>query len=284
MSLRHVVFDFDGTCTRVEDVAKAYEERCIEIFTKEVAPDSEPALRKALDRVRAASPGAGWMLGGAPAAPAAADPYIMFGEAMRIVQRELHIPRAKIPDTIHARANDECEAPWRAEVGAVLAAFHAKDITIHFVSNSSTKKIEGRLDALLGADTALRKSIRVLGDAGKFVIREIEDESVTRSMVTWFQSLAPSAGLVEGRPLYLRRGGYFEALCKVWNQENHAAQTLVCGDIFELDLAMPIALGAQVHMVRREEPYPTYAYEIDAVKALGERGSYGSLEDVLARF
>lgn len=283
MTLRHVVFDFDGTCTRVEDVAAAYVGHCIELFEREVRPGTAAALREAMDRVRRISPAAGWMLGGTPAAPAAADPYIVFGEAIRIVVKEQGID-TPVPADIHARANDFAEAPWREEVIEVLEAFHAKGIVIHFVSNSKTSKIEHRLDTLLAGKSALRAAIAVLGDAGKFRIRELDDAEIPADLQQVFRALPPAAGLVDGRPLYLRRGGYFEALCKAWGGRNLAAETLVCGDIWELDLAMPVALGAQVHLVRREEPYPTYPYETDAVKALGARASFGSLRDVLARF
>ena len=71
------------------------------------------------------------------------------------------------------------------------------------------------------------------------------------------------------RPIYLRRGSYFEAMCDVYNRfgdadkpiENKLSETLVCGDIYELDLALPAALGAQVHLIERAEPFPLYDYE-----------------------
>ena len=43
----------------------------------------------------------------------------------------------------------------------------------------------------------------------------------------------------------------------------------MCGDIFELDLALPAELGAHVHFIRRER---TFDYELDAIRALGRRG------------
>jgi hypothetical protein len=66
---------------------------------------------------------------------------------------------------------------------------------------------------------------------------------------------------VEGvaRPVYLRRGSYFEALCAT---QFPLAETLVVGDIWELDLAMPAALGAHVHLIQRASPFETYAYEL----------------------
>lgn len=284
MSFRHVVLDFDGTCTRVEDVASAYVDHCLHIFETEVQSGSEPRLRAALAGVLEASPKAGWMLSGTPSAPAGADPYIHVGEAIRRFVKEAKITK-HVPDDLHARANDLAEAPWRAEMIEVLEAFRAKDVVVHFVSNSKTTKIERRLDELLAGKEALRRSITVLGDAGKFRIREIEaDASLPTSMERLFTELpAAEPELVDGRPVYLRRGGYFEALSTVWGHENRADRTLVCGDIWELDLAMPTVLGAHVHLVEREAPYGTYDYEKRSIERLGRRASFGSLRDVIAR-
>jgi hypothetical protein len=284
MTLRHVVLDFDGTCTRVEDAADAYIAECLRIFEAEVHAGSARAFRAALESVRKASPRAGWTLAVTPAAPACADPYILVGEAIRIVVKKLGIKKP-VPADLHARANDLAQAPWREEIVEVLEAFRKKKVAVHFVSNSKTTKIAHRLDDLLVGKPALRKSVSIIGDAGKFRIVELEaDAKVSPALRNVFAQLPPASGmLVDGRPIYLRRGGYFEALCNVWGQKNYAAQTLVCGDIWELDLAMPAVLGAHLHLVKREAPYATYPYEKEAVDQLGPRASFGSLRDVLAR-
>jgi hypothetical protein len=284
MSFRHAVLDFDGTCTRVEDAADAYVAEYVRIFEAEVEAGVARHFHTALAAARKASPRAGWTFATTEAAPAGADPYILAFEAMRIVVKKLGIKKP-IPTSIHARANDVAQAPWREEMVDVLEAFREKKITIHFVSNSNTTKIARRLDDLLVGKPALRKAITVIGDAGKFRVHELEaDTSASPALCKAFAQLPPaSATSVDGRPIYLRRGSYFEALCGVWGQKNLATQTLVCGDIWELDLAMPAALGAHVHLVKREAPYATYAYEKAAVKELGARASFGSLRDVLAR-
>lgn len=283
MSFRHVILDFDGTCTRVEDVHEAYVAECIRIFEAEVMPGTAKDLRAALAAVKKASPGAGWTLAVTPAAPAFADPYVAVGEAVRLVVKKRHVTKA-VPLDMHHRANELAQAPWRDEMIDVLEAFRKKKITITFVSNSKTTKIEHRLDDLLTGRSALRAQIRVLGDAGKFRIRELEDDSVSPALRKAFTALPPAEpALVGGRPVYLRRGGYMEALAKVWGGKDLAAETLVCGDIWELDLAMPALLGAHVHLVKRDAPYATYPYETRAIAALGARGSFGALRDVLAR-
>src|SRR5262249_51313057 len=84
------------------------------------------------------------------------------------------------------------------------------------------------------------------------------------------------------RPIALRRGGYFRALRdEVWEDDLEApSRTIVCGDIFELDLALPSALGAHVHLLEREE---TPEYERAAVKALERGASSPDLRALVAR-
>ena len=69
------------------------------------------------------------------------------------------------------------------------------------------------------------------------------------------------------RPVYLRRGRYYEVLRDIWTRtEATPESTFVCGDIYELDLALPAQLGARVHLVARAS---TPAYELDAAEAAG---------------
>jgi hypothetical protein len=73
------------------------------------------------------------------------------------------------------------------------------------------------------------------------------------------------------RPIQLRRGAYVDALGRVWRETGVAPKdTLVCGDIYELDLALPAALGCSVHMVLRPT---THAYERTAITQLGGRAA-----------
>ena len=84
------------------------------------------------------------------------------------------------------------------------------------------------------------------------------------------------------RPVYLRRGRYYEALRDIWNQTGTSPETtLVAGDIYELDLALPAALGANVQFVARDNALP---YELKAMELLGPRGGVDrSLRAILPR-
>jgi hypothetical protein len=79
----------------------------------------------------------------------------------------------------------------------------------------------------------------------------------------------------------VRRGRYFDALVAVARELSvRPEEMLVCGDIFELDLALPFAMGAQVHLLLRAT---TPDYERRFVEA-SPRGGHGiTLRSVLER-
>lgn len=268
-----LVLDFDGTCTRVEQAADAY----LDAYRAGLADHltvTEKSWTDALDRVRSRSPKIGWMVAGTPSAPAAADPYILAYEAAHNLQRQTGA-HAAIPVSVHSTAYATCPAPWREDARAVFEALIGKGIEIWFVSNSGTTYIESRLEEVFQPGDPLRASVKVQSDAGKFKICELpwEDDplldAAARDLFGRIPPAFPSAEL--GRPIYLRRGSYFHALSRVFGGNFDALRaTLFCGDIWELDLAMPRALGARVHLLDRAAPFETCDYERRALAAEGE--------------
>jgi FMN phosphatase YigB (HAD superfamily) len=271
MAIRYVVLDFDGTCTQIELAADGFLASYLAILEKANGrgPGAlKPAWEKAIADVRAASPHAGWTLGGAPStAPAAADPYILSGEASALLLRQGTIQQ--VPADAYARAYAANPAPWRPEVPKVLAALIKRGLKIGFISNSERFAIQLRLTDLLHADRRLRGKIAVHGDAAKFKLAELPlgasgPGAVHRAHFEKLDGAVRADGLA--RPIYLRRGSYFDALCGLWNDlgatDYAITETLVCGDIWDLDLAMPKALGAAVHLIRRQAPFETHPYEL----------------------
>jgi FMN phosphatase YigB (HAD superfamily) len=270
MALRYVVLDFDGTCTQVELVQAGFLSGYLEILAKangRTVDALRPAWDAALAEVRAASPNAGWTLAGTPSAPAAADPYILSGEASALLVRKGTLPQ--VPADAYTRAYAANPAPWRPEVPKVLAALVQRGLKVGFISNSERTAIQTRLADLLHAERKLRGKIVVHGGAEKYKLQElpIGADGPGAAYRAEFEKL-DGAVRAEGttRPIYLRRGSYFDALCGLWKDlgaKGYAiAETIVCGDIWDLDLAMPKALGAAVHLVRRAAPFETYAYEL----------------------
>jgi FMN phosphatase YigB (HAD superfamily) len=271
MAIRYVVLDFDGTCTQVELASAGFLASYLAILEKANgrAPDAlKPAWEAAIAEVRAASPNAGWTLFGAPStAPAAADPYILAGEASALLQRRGTIQQ--VPVDAYARAYAANPAPWRPEGPRVLGALVERGLQVGFISNSERFAIQTRLTDVLNPHRELRGQIVVRGDAAKFRLQELPlgasgPSSVHRAAFEKLDGCVRAEGM--SRPIYLRRGSYFEALCSLWQELGASgypiAETIVCGDIWELDLAMPKALGAAVHLIRRAPPYETYSYEL----------------------
>ena len=271
MAIRYVVLDFDGTCTQVDLACAGFLASYLAILeaANGRAPDAlKPAWEAAKTEVQAASPDAGWTLFDAPStAPAAADPYILAHEASKLLLRTGAIQQ--LPGDAYTRAYAANPAPWRPEVADVLAALVKRGLHVGFISNSERFGVQTRLTDLLAANRKLRGKVVVHGDAAKYRLQEIPIGARTagathRAQFEKLDGTVRAEGMT--RPIYLRRGSYFEALCGLWDDfkaKHYAiAETIVCGDIWDLDLAMPKALGAAVHLVRRAPPFETYPYEL----------------------
>lgn len=272
-AITKLVLDFDGTCTRVEQAAGAYLDAYRAGLAKHL-PVTEECWATALDRVRSLSPRIGWSIAGTPSAPAAADPYILAYEAAHHLLRQAGT-HDDVPASVHTAAYIACPAPWREDARSVFEAMIGKGIEIWFVSNSGTAYIEGRLQEIFQPGDPLRVSVKVQSDAGKFKVCELPWENdpllhaAARDLFGRISPAFPSAEL--GRPIYLRRGSYFRALSRVLGGDFESLRsTLFCGDIWELDLAMPRQLGARVHLLERAPPFETCQYERRALAAEGE--------------
>ena len=262
--LSDVVLDFDGTCTQVPVVAAAYLEEYRKRLRLHFANVTVKEWAAAITAVRRASPHAGWAVAGPPGAPAAADPYILADEATRYLLRERGLPATAQPKDVHSPAYDAHPAPWRPEAAAVLADLIGRGIRLHFISNSGSAAVAKRVAELFPLGSPEAASIGIHGNASKFCVVELAwDRNRPRSTDSAFRAL-PAGVAVPGlrRPVYLRRGNYFETLLAALDGDHRRIRkTLFCGDIWEMDLAMPLALGAAVHLVYRAPPFSTCAFE-----------------------
>jgi hypothetical protein len=123
------------------------------------------------------------------------------------------------------------------------------------VTNSDTHAVAGKIAALDREVSGVAwLTSRVRGYARKF---DVDD--------SW--TVAPAEMTIPGldRPVLLRRREYHDILRAVLDDANATfADLVVVGDIFELDLAMPLALGARVGLVTSAR---TPAYERAFVEA-----------------
>jgi phosphoglycolate phosphatase-like HAD superfamily hydrolase len=279
MPIRQVVLDFDGTCTVVEEIAAAFMRRYRELVREEWSPDAAGAAWDDAEQLlRAASPVAGWTLGGAPSAPAAADPFILSGEVVALLARRgvAPPPRPDLAATWYRRAYDAHPAPFRRDARAVVEELVARGVRVAVISNSPPDAVAARVDGL-GLAPEVRARVRVQGNAAKFRVAEPRVEAaLPAALAARFAALPAATPAALARPVYVRRAAYFEALCGVWQGGGAAPEeTLVAGDVWELDLALPAALGCAVHLVLRAPPHETYPYELAAIGALGAAGSVG---------
>ena len=277
--LAHIILDFDGTCTQIPPIFDAY----LDLYCKglnESGLNVTPAeWREAQETIRKHSPKAGWTVAVCASAPAAADPYILADEAAKLILRRRRVT-TPIPDTVHKQAYDAARAPWRQEALDMFSRLLEHGVQLHLVSNSGTEFITGRLRDLFGDNNSLRAKISVQSDAGKFRICELnwdDQGALSPEARRRFQALPVAYGekpLTETeRPVYLRRGAYFEAINRALACDLDAlTNTVFCGDIWEMDLAMPYALGANVHLLDRAAPFDTCSYERQALVGYGDRG------------
>jgi phosphoglycolate phosphatase-like HAD superfamily hydrolase len=268
MRIECVVLDLDGTFTDLSREAPA--------FTAAFAALAGDLLGRAVDgvwadaerSVRARAPELAWTMDGHAVAPADADPYILASCVAHVVFDELGVLtgepglRAEIISTLFRRAYRHTGAFFRPDAARLLETLLGRGLPVCFVTNAPAEVAEAKLDTLA---LAHRARLMIRGDACKFMIGPPSRPDARMARLPTEKRLP---GL--SRPLLLQRGRYFDALAAVWEATGARPETtLVCGDIFELDLALPAELGAHVHFVKRAR---THAYELDAVAALGERG------------
>lgn len=270
MAIELLVLDFDGTLTRVDEEARPFLAAYRAGLRELLGDDS--GWEDAASAIAAAPDAYGWEHEGRIVAPSHADPYIFATSVAQLVlsRRGMINGHRAMLEQIFKRAYEHAGIAFRPDARSVLETLVSRAAKIALVTNSHTDAVMKKL-RMLGARGS--EALPVFGDAKKWMLAEHDDPR--------FLAL-PEALAIEGleRPVLLRRGRYFDVLRKLWDELGTGPdRTLVCGDIYELDLALPAALGAHVHMVGRPS---TPAYERDAVLRAG--GSFSlELSGVLDR-
>ena len=246
-----LVLDFDGTMTDAEAEGRPFRDGYLEDLALLVGrPTDDAEVRELADDVEAellARPSSHpfmWM--GRPVAPATVDPYLrMVPIAHRILDHFGAIPspqdRGRLLGSVlykYNYAKTLGHPVFRAGAGEMLKSLSGSATWI--VTNSDTHAVAGKVAALdREAPGVAWLTSRVRGFARKFDV----DDGWTG---------APGEMVIPGldRTVLLRRRSYFEILQQVVDEAGSSFEELVViGDIFELDLAMPLALGARVGLV-----------------------------------
>jgi len=261
-----LVLDFDGTMTDAEAEGRPFRDGYLEDLAALVGrPAGDPEIAAMADGVEQellrapASHPFLWM--GRAVAPATVDPYLrMVPIANRILDRFEAIPsmadRSRLLGSVlykYNYAKTLGHPVFRAGAGEVLKALGGTEAWI--VTNSDTHAVAGKV-AQLDRETpgVAWLTSRVRGYARKF---DVDD--------AWTGTDAELAMPGLERPVLLRRRAYHDILKAVLDGANATfADLVVVGDIFELDLAMPLSLGARVGLVASDR---TPAYEAAFVTA-----------------
>ncbi|HET9626658.1 MAG TPA: HAD hydrolase-like protein [Kofleriaceae bacterium] len=276
-----LVLDFDGTMTDAEADGRPFRDGYLDDLCALVGrPAGDPEIRAIAEEVEAElmrAPAAHpflWM--GRAVAPATVDPYLrMVPIAHRILDRFDAIPspvdRGRLLGSVlykYNYAKTLGHPVFRAGAAAALSALAGHPAWI--VTNSDTHAVAGKVAALdREAPGIAWLTSRVRGHARKF---DVDD--------TWDGAPAELALPGLARPVLLRRRNYHDILRGILDAAGAAFSDLVViGDIFELDLAMPLALGARVGLVASGH---TPAYERAFVAAHPRGRVIEDLRDVPA--
>lgn len=275
-----VILDFDGTFTDAQAEAvpftDAYRANLEDVLGRSVSRMWEEEARVIL----AAPAEFGWHFGGKVVAPATADPYLLATAiAQRIFDRLVVLQtltmRTEVTQALYRESYRHTATAFKPEAREVLEAILATDRRVFVVTNSNTEVVSQKIDQLAPRG---RERLQVIGDAKKYVVDE-------PSPVDDLFRPIPAERMMPGldtRPVLLRRGRYYEVLSRIWAETGTTPEnTLVCGDIWELDLSLPQTLGTHVHLVLRST---TLDYERNAVAEAGPRGGVSaSLRELLPR-
>src|SRR6185436_1266860 len=249
-----LVLDFDGTMTDAEAEGRPFRDGYLEDLCALVgrsAGDAEVTeIADAVEAELARAPGSHpflWM--GCAVAPATVDPYLrMVPIAHRILDRfgalANAVDRSRLLGSVlykYNYAKTLGHPVFRPGAGEVLRALDGAQAWI--VTNSDTHAVASKVAALDRETPGIAwLTSRVRGHARKF---DVDD--------TW--TGAPEALTLPGldRPVLLRRRRYYDILRALLDEARAGFEDMVViGDIFELDLAMPLALGARIGLVRTD--------------------------------
>ncbi len=280
MAIRCVVLDFDGTFTDAAAEGAPFVQHFRWRLSEELGRDvMEVGWAEVEAGVLASNEEHGWEVGGRVVAPATADPYLLANFVARRLCDRLGVmqdkaERAKLLDALYREAYAQVGMAFKPEAKEVLEALLDTGLPVHVVTNAHTATVEAKLTKLAPRG---RERLQVSGDARKFLI---EPPSAPDAVFAALPETMQVEALV--RPVHLRRGHYYDALRRIWNATDTSPETtLVAGDIYELDLSMPAALGAHVQLVARAN---TLEYERRGIAALGSRGGMDpSLRAILPR-
>jgi phosphoglycolate phosphatase-like HAD superfamily hydrolase len=264
MPLKQIVLDFDGTFTDLAIESRPFVPAFRAAIADLLGRDIGPRWQEIEAKIRANPSNYGWTFQGKVVAPSLADPYLLGTAISQELIDEagvLKIPtlRTAISQALYSHAYASTETGFKPSARACLEGLLATGVPCAIVTNSDTRVVQAKIDALAPSG---RERLVVRGEARKFWITDPADG-------TWPVSVGETERSPElPRPIFLRRGKYLDVLRELTSDGISFDEVLVVGDIYELDLALPAALGCQIGLVVGAGTQP---YEQERVRAHGGR-------------
>lgn len=277
--MKMLVLDFDGTVTDAEAEGAPFRDGYLEDIAILTGRPKEEVLELAAGfeaEVQQNQDAHGWLYNGHIVAPATVDPYLRIMPVARMIfdacgSFPVEADRTRLLDGILYKYNyQKTEIAFKKEAKEVL--LQLRDQEVYILSNSHTEPIQHKL-RVLGAEDDGSSSLewmieRVFGRAKKYVVE---------SDFTQVPETLDMPGL--SRPVLLRRPLYYQSLEALRQKHDiEWGDILVVGDIFELDLALPLAMGARVGVVKNDF---TPAYEMAFLQDHPRGFVFDSLREVL---
>lgn len=271
-----LILDFDGTVTDAEAEGAPFREGYLEDLSI-LTGEPIAAVRIVAEEIEAtvqADPNAhGWIYADRIVAPATVDPYLRVMPVARAVFDRFGVfpgadDRRRLLDGILYKYNyQKTNIAFRPGAYELLHGLVGTDSYV--VTNSHTDPVQAKIRTLGDGGESLDWWLpRVRGSAQKYAVDD-QFDAVDAEMEL--------PGL--SRPVLLRRRLYHDAVASLLAASGASwADLLVVGDIFELDLAMPLAMGARVGLVVNEF---TPEYERAFVETHPRGTVLRSLQDVL---
>ena len=276
-----LILDFDGTLTNAEEEGKNYRDGYIRDIALLADISEEEAFRLAArfeKEIVVNADAYGWNFNGKIVAPASVDPYLRIMPISRMIFDHVGAfknldERDRLLDRILYKYNyQKTTTAFRDGAAEFFASLSQKEGTeTCIVTNSHTEPVQEKV-RILGKNSNNNFDWlveRVYGSARKYIIADD------------FTAIQESLSIANlSRPIYLRRQLYFERILGLIERfDSSWENTVVLGDIFELDLCVPLACGARVGLMTNQF---TPQYEIDYLTQHPRGAVFSSLDDALA--
>lgn len=253
-----LILDFDGTITDAELEGKPFRVGYLQdvaTLCGQTFEDILPLAEKFEEVIKVNPDAHGWMYHGKLVAPASVDPYLRIMPVARMLFDEFGVfdsepDRTRMLDGILYKYNyGKTDTAFKPNAREFLAGLEGT--ATYVITNSHTSSVQDKirlLDAQDGEGSLDWLVERVFGQAKKYMVDEDFDQVPEH---------LDMPGL--SRPVLLRRAKYFHKIEELRKEAGASwDEVMVAGDIFELDLALPLFMGASVGLVTN--PF-TPAYE-----------------------